>query len=81
MRLKFCGSVYGRARCRLAGLALLAVGCLLSDWPVAQAQAMDATLTRLGREHKLLIVDGDAHQIYLHRQALIDALVEWFRAH
>ena len=39
MRLKFCGSVYGRARCRLAGLALLAAGCLLSDWPVAQAQA------------------------------------------
>ena len=53
------------------------------DWrvPLAQAQAMDATLTRLGREHKLLVVEGDAHQIYLHRQALVDALVEWFHAH
>jgi dipeptidyl aminopeptidase/acylaminoacyl peptidase len=53
------------------------------DWrvPLAQAQALDAALTRLGREHKLMIIDGDAHQLYLHRQALIDALVDWFAAH
>ena len=53
------------------------------DWrvPLIEAQAMDATLTRIGREHKLVIIDGDVHQIYLHRQALVDALVQWFRAH
>jgi dipeptidyl aminopeptidase/acylaminoacyl peptidase len=53
------------------------------DWrvPLLETQAMDATLARLGREHKVLIVDGDVHQLYLHRQALVDALVQWFRAH
>ncbi|MCU1278806.1 MAG: exported dipeptidyl peptidase, partial [bacterium] len=53
------------------------------DWrvPLIESQAMDATLTRLGREHELLVVDGDAHPIYLHRQALVDAIVRWFRAH
>jgi dipeptidyl aminopeptidase/acylaminoacyl peptidase len=53
------------------------------DWrvPLIEAQAMDATLTRIGREHKLVVIDGDVHQIYLHRAALVDALVQWFRAH
>jgi dipeptidyl aminopeptidase/acylaminoacyl peptidase len=53
------------------------------DWrvPLAQAQALDATLTRLGREHKLLVFDGDAHTIYVHRQEMIDAVLAWFRAH
>jgi dipeptidyl aminopeptidase/acylaminoacyl peptidase len=53
------------------------------DWRVSlkQAQAMDATLSRLGREHRLLVLDGDAHQIYLHREQLIAEIVAWFRAH
>jgi dipeptidyl aminopeptidase/acylaminoacyl peptidase len=53
------------------------------DWrvPLAQAQAMDAQLTQLGREHALRIIDGDAHQLFLHRRELIEALVSWFRSH
>ena len=53
------------------------------DWrvPLIESQAMDATLLRLGREHELIVVDGDVHMIYLHRQALVDALLRWFRAH
>jgi dipeptidyl aminopeptidase/acylaminoacyl peptidase len=65
----------------------LAVPILLlharQDWrvPLIEAQAMDATLARLGREHELVVIDGDVHQLYLHRQALVDAVVRWFHAH
>jgi pimeloyl-ACP methyl ester carboxylesterase len=53
------------------------------DWrvPFGQAEAMAATLARLGREHRLVAFDGDAHQLFLHRAQLVDELVRWFRAH
>lgn len=53
------------------------------DWRVelAQSVAMDATLTRLGREHRLVVFDGDAHQLFLHRRAMVEAMVGWFRGH
>ena len=53
------------------------------DWrvPIAHALAMDATLTRIGKEHKLVIIDGDAHQLFLHIPQLVAEIVAWFRAH
>jgi dipeptidyl aminopeptidase/acylaminoacyl peptidase len=65
----------------------LAVPILLvhakQDWrvPIIESQAMDATLTRLGREHQLVVIDGDAHQLFLHQAQLADELVRWFHGH
>jgi dipeptidyl aminopeptidase/acylaminoacyl peptidase len=49
--------------------------------PFKQAEAMDATLTRLGKEHRFVPIDRDAHPLYLHRAQLVDELARWFSTH
>jgi len=49
--------------------------------PFKQAEAMVATLARLGKEHRLVAIDRDAHPLYLHRALVVDEIVRWFSAH
>jgi dipeptidyl aminopeptidase/acylaminoacyl peptidase len=49
--------------------------------PFRQAEAMDATLTRLEKEHRFIAFERDAHPLYLHRGQVLDEVVRWFSTH
>jgi dienelactone hydrolase len=49
--------------------------------PFRQAEAMDATLTRLGKQHRFVPIDRDAHALYLHRALVVDEVARWFATH
>lgn len=53
------------------------------DWRVrvSQAEAFAAKLAANGIPHKLVVYDGDEHQLVFHRSDWIGEAVRWFDAH
>ncbi len=49
------------------------------DIPVSQSQRMDAELTRLGKQHELIVFEGERHVIGGKGAERDAAAVEWFR--
>lgn len=49
------------------------------DIPVSQSQRMDAELTRLGKQHELIVFEGERHVIGGKGARRDAAAVEWFR--
>jgi dipeptidyl aminopeptidase/acylaminoacyl peptidase len=47
--------------------------------PVSQSERMDAELTRLGKEHQLIVFDGEKHVIGGRSSERDTAAVDWFR--
>ena len=53
------------------------------DWraPVDDALAFDVALGKAGATHRLVIYEGDEHQLAFHRPEWLAEAVAWFRAH
>jgi len=47
--------------------------------PVSQSQRLDARLTELGKEHKLIVFEGEKHVIGGRGAERDAAAVDWFR--
>jgi dipeptidyl aminopeptidase/acylaminoacyl peptidase len=48
---------------------------------VDDVQAFDAMLARAGVKRKMVIYEGDEHQLALHRPEWLRESVNWFRRH
>lgn len=64
---------------RLRTPVLIMHGTADQDIPVAHSQRMAAELTRLGRTHRLLLFEGEAHTIGARGAERDAAAIEWFR--
>jgi dipeptidyl aminopeptidase/acylaminoacyl peptidase len=53
------------------------------DWrsQLKEVEAMDAALARAGLPHKLVVYEGDEHQLALHRPEWLQEAVSWFRTY
>jgi dipeptidyl aminopeptidase/acylaminoacyl peptidase len=53
------------------------------DWrvPLHESERLDGALARLGKQHRLVVFEGDVHQLYVHREDEAREVVAWFRAH
>ncbi len=66
---------------RLGAPLLLIHGGADRRVPVAQTEALAASLQRLGRPCETLIFEGDDHALSRHRDEALQRIVEWFRSH